>query len=61
MHLILQIALVTEAESLMFLKSQNVQYTALSDFEIVRPAKNEQDESSGSFCPTQEGCHFQPN
>ena len=32
-----------------------------SDFEIVRPAENEQDESSGSLHSIQAARHFQPN
>ena len=32
-----------------------------SDFEIVRPAENEQGESSGSLCSTQACPRFQPN
>ena len=34
---------------------------SFSDFEIVRPAENEQDESSGSLRSTQAGRHFRPN
>ena len=42
---------------------QNVIFStqSLSDFEIVRPAENEQDGSSGSFHSTQVGHYFQPN
>ena len=42
MHLLLQVALVTEAES--DVSNQNVTFStqSLSDFEIVRPAENKQ-------------------
>ena len=59
MHLLLQEALITEADSLMFPTKCNVQYT--SDFKIVRPAENEQGESSGSLRSTQAGRRLELN